>query len=142
MSRSCLNVRLDPIDPRTDEFAQWLADLQDDVGKAAINDRIDRVRGGNLGDVKPIKGVQGLYEIRVDVGPGYRIYFIMVGNTIVLLLIGGDKGSQTADISKAKDMLADIRKRHAEAKKKREEAERKAAKEAENARRSNKSKRK
>lgn len=127
---------------RTDEFDRWLADLQDDVGKAAINDRIDRVRGGNLGDVKPVKGAQGLYEIRVDVGPGYRAYFIAVGSTIVLLLIGGDKSTQTADIRKAKDMLADIKKRQAEAKKNREEAERKMAKEAGKARQSTKSKRK
>lgn len=127
---------------RTDEFDKWLADLQDYVGKAAINDRIDRVKGGNLGDVKPVKGAQGLYEIRVDVGPGYRVYFIAVGNTIVLLLIGGDKSTQTADIRTAKNMLADIKKRHAEAKKKREEAERKVAKEAGKARQSNKSKRK
>lgn len=75
-------------------------------------------------------------------GQGYRIYFIMVGNTIVLLLIGGDKGSQAADISKAQDMLADIKKRHAEAKKKREEAERKVAKEAGRARQTNKFNRK
>lgn len=127
---------------RTDEFDHWLAGLQDDVGKAAINDRIDRVRNGNLGDVKPVKGAPGLYEIRIDVGPGYRVYFIVVGNTIVLLLIGGDKSTQTADIRKAKDMLADIKERHAAAKKKREEEERKAAKAAEKARQSNKSKRK
>jgi len=127
---------------RTDEFDNWLADLQDDVEKAAINDRIDRVEGGDLGDVKSVKGAQGLYEICVDVGPGYRVYFIAVCNTIVLLLIGGDKSAQTADIRKAKDMLADIKKRHAEAKKKREEAERKLAKEAGKARQSNKSKRK
>jgi putative addiction module killer protein len=127
---------------RTDAFDAWLAGLQDDVAKGAINDRIDRVKGGNLGDVKKVKGAPGLYEIRVDVGPGYRVYFIVVGNTIILLLLGGNKGTQTADIKKAKAMFADMQKRQAAAKKKREEDEKKAAKAAEKARQSNKSKRK
>ena len=93
---------------RTDGFDRWLGELRDDIAKAAINDRIDRVKGGNLGDVEPVKGMAGLYEIRVDVGPGYRVYFIMVGSTIVLLLIGGDKSTQTADITAAKNLLSDI----------------------------------
>jgi putative addiction module killer protein len=119
---------------RTDQFEAWLDAMQDEIGKAAINDRIDRVEGGNYGDVKPVKGTQGLYEIRVDVGPGYRVYFIVVGNTIILLLLGGDKSTQKADIKKAKDMLEDIKRQNAAAKKKREEEEKKAAKAAEKAR--------
>lgn len=127
---------------RTDQFDAWLDGLQDEVGKAAINDRIDRLEGGNFGDVHPIEDAPGLYELRIHVGPGYRVYFINVGNTIVLLLLGGDKSTQKADIKAAKNMLDDIKKQNAAAKKKREEEEKKAAKAAEKARQSTKSKRK
>ncbi len=127
---------------RTDEFDLWLDGLLDEIGKAAINERIDRLKGGNVGDVKPVKGAQGLYEIRVDVGPGYRVYFVVVGNTIILLLLGGDKSTQKGDIKRAKRMLDDMKECAAAAKKKREEEERKAVTAAEKARQSHKSKRK
>ncbi|WP_373995247.1 type II toxin-antitoxin system RelE/ParE family toxin [Massilia sp. WG5] len=141
-----LQITMSTVIPRkvkkTDDFKTWLKELRDDVGKAAINDRIERLERGNLGDCHPVEGAPGLYELRVDHGPGYRVYFINVGTTIVLLLCGGDKSTQTADIKKAKKMLDDIKKQNAAAKKKREEDEKKAAKAAEKARQSNKSKRK
>lgn len=70
--------------------------------KALIKTRIDRVRLGNLGDSKAIKNGAGVYELRINRGPGYRIYFGKKGSMIVILLIGGDKNSQKRDISKAK----------------------------------------
>lgn len=113
---------------KTNEFALWLAALKDDVGKAAITDRIERLERGSLGDVHPVEGAPGLYELRVFVGPGYRVYFITVGKTIILLLCGGDKSTQTNDIRRAKNVLEDIKKQNAAARKKREETDRAAEK--------------
>ena len=88
---------------RTDEFANWLKRLKDAQAKACINLRIRRViLTGNLGDYKPVG--DGVYEFRVDIGPGYRVYFAWRGNNVVLLLIGGDKSSQSRDIKKAKQI--------------------------------------
>ncbi|MBX9830599.1 type II toxin-antitoxin system RelE/ParE family toxin [Candidatus Babeliales bacterium] len=70
--------------------------------RAIIRTRLDRVSDGNLGDSKPIKGAQGIHELRINYGPGYRIYFGKKGNTVVILLIGGDKASQNRDIERAK----------------------------------------
>jgi putative addiction module killer protein len=127
---------------RTDEFDDWLGALQDQVAKAAITERIERLKKGLLGDVRPVGGMPGLYELRVDVGPGYRVYFIKVGKQIILLLLGGDKSTQKADIAAAKSMVREIVKKAAEARKKREEEERKAEKASGKARRSTTSKRK
>jgi putative addiction module killer protein len=69
--------------------------------------RINRMRVGNLGDAKPIKGGGGIWEIRITYGPGYRIYFAKQDNKIIVLLIGGDKGSQDRDIEKAKKYWLD-----------------------------------
>lgn len=82
-------------------FYDWHDKLQANI-RAIIRNRLDRVRLGNFGDCKPIKGQRGLWELRMDVGPGYRIYYGKKGNTIVVLLVGGDKGSQVRDIAKAK----------------------------------------
>ena len=88
---------------RTDEFANWLKRLKDTQAKACINLCIRRViLTGNLGDYKPVG--DGVYEFRVDIGPGYRVYFTWRGNDVVLLLIGGDKSSQNRDIKKAKQI--------------------------------------
>ncbi len=73
-------------------FDRWLDELRDSVGQARIRLRLKRVRLGNLGDYKPVG--DGVYEFRVDFGPGYRVYFGQIDTTIVLLLSGGDKGSQ------------------------------------------------
>lgn len=88
---------------RTDEFAKWLKELKDANAKARINLRIRRVSlTGNLGDYKPVG--EGVTEIRIDYGPGYRAYFGRRGNEIILLLIGGDKSTQQRDIAKAKQL--------------------------------------
>ena len=82
-------------------FSDW-EDQLDTKNQAIIANRLDRISLGNFGDSKPIKGGQGVREVRIDYGPGYRIYFGMHGLTVVVLLIGGDKGSQSRDVEKAK----------------------------------------
>lgn len=75
--------------------------------RAIITTRLVRIRQGNLGDCKPIKGSHGVYEFRIDFGPGYRIYYGMKGKKIILLLCGGDKGTQNKDVLKAKTFWED-----------------------------------
>ncbi|NGZ28757.1 MAG: type II toxin-antitoxin system RelE/ParE family toxin [Magnetococcales bacterium] len=87
---------------QTDTFANWLSSLSDPRGKAAIVRRMDRARGGNLGDVKHVG--EGVFEMRVDVGPGYRLYFVWRDNVLIILLCGGDKSTQTRDITLAKTL--------------------------------------
>ena len=88
---------------RTDEFAQWLKRLKDSNAKSRINLRIRRISlTGNLGDCKPVG--DGVSELRIDCGPGYRLYFAQREREIILLLIGGDKSSQKRDIEKAKEL--------------------------------------
>ena len=88
---------------RTDEFAKWLKRLKDSDAKSRINLRIRRITlTGNLGDYKPVG--DGVCELRIDYGPGYRMYFAQRGEAIMLLLIGGDKSSQQRDIKKAKEL--------------------------------------
>lgn len=88
---------------RTDEFAKWLKKLRDATAKARINLRVRRIElTGNLGDYKPVG--EGVSEIKIDYGPGYRVYFSRRGNEIILLLIGGDKSTQQRDIAKAKQL--------------------------------------
>jgi putative addiction module killer protein len=84
---------------KTDLFLNWLRGLRDIRAVARIQVRIDRLVLGNLGDVKPVG--KGVSEMRVDYGPGYRLYFAQRGKTFVVLLCGGDKRSQKADISTA-----------------------------------------
>ena len=81
---------------RTDAFDSWLKGLADAKGRAKIQARIDRLANGNPGDVAPIG--EGLSELRIDFGPGYRVYYGRTGKTIYLLLCGGDKGTQDVDI--------------------------------------------
>lgn len=81
-------------------FEEWLDDLNDKKAVARILARLARVRQGNLGDSKPVG--EGVSELRVDYGPGYRVYFGQKGQTLVLLLCGGDKRSQDSDIRLAK----------------------------------------
>ena len=80
-------------------FDEWFSGLRDKHGKARIESRLRRVEQGNLGDVKPVG--EGVSELRVDCGPGYRIYFVQRGVEIVVLLAGGDKRSQSKDIKAA-----------------------------------------
>jgi putative addiction module killer protein len=80
-------------------FQEWLESLRDNAGRYRIKERLDRVALGNLGDHKFIDG--GVLELRLDFGPGYRIYFGEIGKKIILLLSGGDKSTQKKDIKKA-----------------------------------------
>ncbi|MBF0436937.1 MAG: type II toxin-antitoxin system RelE/ParE family toxin [Magnetococcales bacterium] len=84
---------------QTDTFAHWLAELRNMQGKAVILRRLVRAQGGNLGDVKSVGG--NVSEMRVDIGPGYRIYFTTRDRTLILLLCGGDKSTQSRDIELA-----------------------------------------
>ncbi|MGO4670055.1 type II toxin-antitoxin system RelE/ParE family toxin [Bosea sp. 2RAB26] len=83
-------------------FSSWLGALRDTNTQLRIATRIQRMEDGNFGDVKPVG--EGVSEMRISYGPGYRVYFIQQGRTIVVLLCGGDKSSQSADIAKAKRM--------------------------------------
>lgn len=84
----------------SDEFADWFEDLKDRQARVRIQARIDRASLGNLGDSSPVG--DGISEMRVHYGPGYRVYFMQQGSKLIILLCGGDKGSQTKDIQKAK----------------------------------------
>jgi len=81
---------------QTEVFATWLRALRDRQARARIQVRIDRVQLGLPGDAKPVG--EGVSELRIDYGPGYRVYFTMRGRAVVILLAGGDKHTQTADI--------------------------------------------
>ena len=85
---------------RTGTFDRWLMDLRDRSGRARILVRIGRLQAGNPGDVKPVG--EGISEMRIEFGPGYRVYFIRRGPLLILLLAGGDKSTQAADIETAK----------------------------------------
>ena len=86
----------------TDEFDAWLLGLRDNVARARIAKRVQRLTTGNLGDVKPVG--DGIRELRIHYGPGYRVYFVQRGAVLVILLCGGDKRSQAADIKDAKQI--------------------------------------
>ena len=86
----------------TDTFKKWFDTLKDKRAKARIDVRIKRVSLGNFGDVKPIGN--GVSELRIDYGSGYRVYFVKRGNIIVILLCGGDKSTQSNDIQKAHEL--------------------------------------
>lgn len=85
---------------RTKHFIDWLSQLKDRRAAARIASRLLRVETGSLGDVKPVG--EGVSEIRVDHGPGYRVYFIRHGQILIVLLCGGDKSTQQKDIASAK----------------------------------------
>ena len=87
---------------QTGEFETWLKKLKDVGGKARILRRLDRLAQGDPGDVRPIG--KGLSELRLDVGPGYWVYYLQDGNTLILLLCGGDKSTQQKDIDKAHEL--------------------------------------
>ena len=87
---------------RTDQYKSWFDGLRDRRAAARIATRIDRLAEGNPGDVKPVG--EGLSEMRIDYGPGYRVYYVQRGPSVLLLLVGGDKSTQTADIRIAKKL--------------------------------------
>lgn len=84
---------------KTDTYEKWFARLRDDRVRGRINARIGRLRLGNPGDVRPVG--EGVLEMRIDYGPGYRVYFAHRGGSVVVLLAGGDKRTQSRDIRRA-----------------------------------------
>jgi len=84
------------------EFDAWLAGLKDRTTRIRLSRRLDKVQRGNLGDVKSLG--DGLYEMREFFGSGWRMYFTWRGDTLIVMLGGGDKGSQVADIAKAREL--------------------------------------
>ena len=90
----------------TEEFSSWLKDLRDQVARAKILVRVQRLAGGNPGDVKPAG--DGISELRIHHGAGYRVYYKQTGDEIVVLLCGGDKDSQDKDIAKAKKLASEL----------------------------------
>ena len=91
---------------QTEEFSKWLKKLKDAVAKVSIARRIVRMEDGNFGDSKSVGG--GVFELRINVGKGYRVYFTNKDNRIVFLLVGGDKSTQDADIKTARKMAAEV----------------------------------
>jgi putative addiction module killer protein len=85
---------------QTELFLRWFEGLRDRKAKARIQARIDRLEIGGFGDVAPVG--EGVSELRIHYGPGYRIYFVRRGSVVIILLCGGDKSSQDTDIEKAK----------------------------------------
>jgi putative addiction module killer protein len=87
---------------RGEVFAKWLSALKDRRAAARISDRIDRQEEGNFGDVEPVG--EGVSELRIDYGPGYRVYLVRRDGTVVILLCGGNKKTQRRDIVRAKKL--------------------------------------
>ena len=90
----------------TEIYSRWFKSLRDRQSKARIDIRIRRLSTGNPGDVKPVG--QGVSELRIDYGPGYRVYFVQRGETLIILLAGGDKRTQEQDIRTALDLAQDL----------------------------------
>ena len=91
---------------KTDEYREWLDRLRDQAGRARILVRVDRLIHGNPGDHRNLQG--GVSELKIDFGPGYRVYYTQRGEQLHLLLIGGDKSSQAKDIAKAQQLAKDF----------------------------------
>lgn len=91
---------------RTREFDTWLSALRDPIAKARIITRIRSAEQGNFGDCEPVG--EGVSEMRIHCGPGYRLYYMRQGDIVYLLLCGGDKSSQKRDIKRAKSLLRQI----------------------------------
>ena len=87
-------------------YAEWFNGLRDRTAKTRIDIRIRRLSLGNPGDVKPVG--EGVSELRVDYGPGYRIYFMQKADVLIVLLVGGDKSSQDRDIRNAKNLALEL----------------------------------
>ncbi|HEV8592853.1 MAG TPA: type II toxin-antitoxin system RelE/ParE family toxin [Pyrinomonadaceae bacterium] len=91
---------------RTEEFDDWLENLKDQIGKARILARIRSAEAGNFGDCEPVG--DGVSEMRIHIGPGYRVYYYRRAKVVYLLLCGGDKSSQKKDIRVAKRILQEM----------------------------------
>jgi len=92
---------------KTDEFRDWIDALKDRAGRARILVRVDRLIEGNPGQHRDL--TDGVSELKIDVGPGYRVYFTQRGTTLLLLLAGGDKSTQQKDIAKAIQLAKDFK---------------------------------
>jgi putative addiction module killer protein len=88
---------------QTERFVRWLEGLRDLRGRAKVLARIERLIGGNPGDAKPVG--DGVSELRINFGPGYRVYYLQKGSTLIILLAGGDKSSQAKDIQAALQLV-------------------------------------
>jgi len=91
---------------KTATFSKWFNELKDKRAKARIQVRIDRMETGHFGDVSPVG--EGVSELRIFYGPGYRVYFIQQSSVLVILLFGGDKSTQKTDIAKAKGLAKQL----------------------------------
>ncbi|NTU43553.1 MAG: type II toxin-antitoxin system RelE/ParE family toxin [Nitrospirales bacterium] len=91
---------------QTDAYSKWFDALHDRQARARINVRIRRLSLGNPGDVKPVG--EGVSELRIDYGPGYRVYFIQRGSEVIILLAGGDKRTQDRDIQTARELARNL----------------------------------
>jgi putative addiction module killer protein len=87
---------------KTDDYRGWIDGLKDRAGRARILMRVDRLIHGNPGEHRNL--TEGVSELKVDVGPGYRVYYALRGNTLLLLIAGGDKSTQTKDVAKALEL--------------------------------------
>ena len=90
---------------KTRVFDKWLSGLRDYQAQSRIAARLDRLAVGNVGDVRPVGG--GISELRINYGPGYRVYFMRRGPVLVVLLCGGDKSTQASDIKRAKSLATE-----------------------------------
>lgn len=97
--------REDGVEP----YTEWFRKLRDTAAKVSIASRLRRIEAGNFGDCKPVG--EGVSELRIHIGPGYRIYYGQHGSMMVILLCGGEKGSQARDVVKAKTLWAEWRQR-------------------------------
>jgi putative addiction module killer protein len=91
---------------QTEVFTRWLKSLRDTKAASKIAQRVLRVSSGLMGDVKSVG--EGVSELRINFGPGYRVYFVQRGKVLILLLCGGDKSTQATDIKRAKELAADV----------------------------------
>jgi len=91
---------------QTETYRKWFDSLKDRNARMRIAIRIRRISLGNFGDVKPVG--EGISEIRIDYGPGYRIYYLQKKNTVIILLSGGDKSTQSKDIKKAHELAQKV----------------------------------
>jgi putative addiction module killer protein len=94
-----------------DPYKEWLADLADRQARARVSVRVQRMAAGNFGDHKPL--TDGVWELKIDHGPGYRVYYAQTGRRVVMLLVGGDKRRQQTDIETAVRYWQDWQRRNA-----------------------------
>ena len=104
-----MEIRHDLTASGDDLYQQWLDKLKDLKGRVVIQRRIDRLKAGNFGDRKFCQ--EGVWELRIDFGPGYRVYYAQAGDTVILLLCGGSKRTQTADVKEAVRYWRDYQRR-------------------------------